>query len=83
MDGIDWNEQLIDQLDWYWQQHFRPRLHSLSDDEDFWEPVLLERPSTGSINRADSGWWRGLTIDSHSQSQIHRPGPPSPGGWDT
>ncbi len=37
------------------QQHFRPRLHSLSDDEDFWEPVLLERPSTRSISRADSG----------------------------
>jgi hypothetical protein len=39
MDGIDWNEQLVGQLDWYWRQHFRPRLHSLTDDEYFWKPV--------------------------------------------
>lgn len=38
-DPIDWNQQLIDQLDWYWQHHFRPRLNSLTDEEYFWEPV--------------------------------------------
>jgi hypothetical protein len=40
MDGpIDWNQQLIDQLDWYWQHHFRCRLNSLTDQEYFWEPA--------------------------------------------
>jgi hypothetical protein len=38
-DIIDWNRQLIDQLDWHWQHHFRPHLNSLTDDEYFWEPV--------------------------------------------
>ena len=37
--GIDWNGQLLDQLDWHWQHHLRPRLSGLTDDEYFWEPV--------------------------------------------
>jgi len=24
--NIDWNTELADQLDWHWQNHFRPRL---------------------------------------------------------
>ncbi len=36
---IDWNAELIDQLEWHWQQQLRPRLDGLSDDEYFWEPV--------------------------------------------
>lgn len=37
--GIDANEELVYQLDWHWQQQFRPRLHGLTDAEYFWEPV--------------------------------------------
>src|SRR5580658_679131 len=37
--AIDWNAGLVDQLDWQWQNHFRPRLDGLTDDEYFWEPV--------------------------------------------
>src|SRR5215213_3458837 len=37
--GIDWNRQLIDQLDWHWQRQVRPRLDGLTDDEYLWEPV--------------------------------------------
>jgi DinB superfamily len=37
--NIDWNGQLVDQLDWHWQNHLRPRLDSLTDDEYFWEPA--------------------------------------------
>jgi hypothetical protein len=37
--NIDWNTELADQLDWHWQNHFRPRLDGLSDDEYLWEPV--------------------------------------------
>src|SRR5580692_5885845 len=36
---IDWNHELVDQLDWQWQNSFRPRLDGLTDDEYFWEPV--------------------------------------------
>ncbi|MGC9669981.1 DinB family protein [Planosporangium sp. 12N6] len=36
---IDWNGHLIDQLDWHWQHHLRPRLDGLTDDEYRWEPV--------------------------------------------
>jgi hypothetical protein len=36
---IDWNHELVDQLDWHWQNQLRPRLDGLTDDEYFWEPV--------------------------------------------
>jgi DinB superfamily len=37
--SIEWNGQLVDQLDWHWQHQVRPRLDSLADDEYLWEPV--------------------------------------------
>ena len=37
--SIDWNGQLVDQLDRHWQHHLRPRLDGVTDDEYFWEPV--------------------------------------------
>ncbi|GAT70854.1 serine/arginine repetitive matrix protein 1 [Planomonospora sphaerica] len=36
---IDWNRELVDQLDWHWQNQLRRRLDGLSDDEYLWEPV--------------------------------------------
>jgi hypothetical protein len=36
---IDWSKELADQLDWQWQNHLRPRLGGLTDEEYFWEPV--------------------------------------------
>jgi hypothetical protein len=36
---IDWNAELVDQLDWHWQHQLRPRLDGLTDDEYFWQPV--------------------------------------------
>jgi hypothetical protein len=36
---VDWGQQLIEQLDWHWQGHLRPRLDGLTDEEYFWEPV--------------------------------------------
>ncbi len=36
---IDWNAELVSQLDWYWQNQMRPRLVGLTDEEYFWEPV--------------------------------------------
>ena len=34
-----WRDLILDQLDFYWQHHFMPRLRGLSDHEYLWEPV--------------------------------------------
>ncbi len=36
---IDWNKELVEQLDWHWQGQLRPRLDGLTDAEYLWEPV--------------------------------------------
>ena len=36
---IDWNFELVDQLEQHWQRQLRPRLDGLTDDEYFWRPV--------------------------------------------
>jgi hypothetical protein len=36
---IDWNAELLDQIDLHWRVHLRPKLAGLTDDEYFWEPV--------------------------------------------
>lgn len=36
---VDWNAELIDQLEAHWQHQLRPRLDGLTDDEYFWQPV--------------------------------------------
>lgn len=48
---IDWNQELVAQLDWHWQNQARPRLAGLTDDEYLWEPVdgcwsVRPRPQT-------------------------------------
>jgi hypothetical protein len=45
--AIDWNFELVDQLESHWQQQLRPRLDGLTDDEYFWEPV----PGCWTISR--------------------------------
>lgn len=34
-----WTHRLVDQLEFHWGYHVRPRLEGLTDDEYFWEPV--------------------------------------------
>jgi hypothetical protein len=36
---LDWSRELLDQLEWHWQNHLRPRLDGLTDEEYLWEPV--------------------------------------------
>jgi len=36
---VDWNAELLDQLQYHWQHQLRPRLDGLTDDEYFWQPV--------------------------------------------
>jgi hypothetical protein len=53
MSAIDvpWNTQLLDQLDWHWTNHLRPRWDGLSDEEYFWEPVA----GCWNVRRAGEG----------------------------
>lgn len=44
---IDWNAQLVEQLEWHWQTQLRPRLDGLTDAEYWWEPV----PGSWNIRR--------------------------------
>ena len=37
--SVDWNAELLDQIDLHWTTALRPRLGGLSDDEYLWEPV--------------------------------------------
>jgi hypothetical protein len=39
MTPIDWNAELVSQLDWHWEHQLRPRLDGLTDAEYFWAPV--------------------------------------------
>lgn len=34
-----WNQILLFQLEWHWQQQLRPRLDGLTDEEYLWEPT--------------------------------------------
>ena len=44
---MDWNAELVDQLESHWQHQLRPRLDGLTDDEYFWQPV----PGCWTISR--------------------------------
>lgn len=44
---IDWNGEVLDQVETHWQQQLRPRLVGLSDEEYFWQPV----PGCWTISR--------------------------------
>ncbi len=63
--SIDWNAQLIEQLDGYWQGQLRGRFAGLTDDEYFWEPVnnawnVRPRGTGSAPSQAGAG---NLTID--------------------
>lgn len=46
-----WGALVVDQLEFYWEAHFRPRLDGLTDDEYLWEPV----EGAWSLRRRDDG----------------------------
>jgi hypothetical protein len=57
---LDWNEAAVEQLDWHWRVHLRPRLAGLTDDEYFWEPAqpcwsLRRREEATSSHAAGKG----------------------------
>ena len=51
-----WRDELLAQLDFYWDHQFLPRLEGLTDDEYFWEPV----PNCWTVRTAEDG---AATID--------------------
>jgi len=63
---IDWNAELIDQLESHWRHQLRPRLDGLTNDEYFWQPVpgcwTLSRRGGGSV--PDSAAEGEFTMDS-------------------
>lgn len=69
---IDWNAELVDQLEWHWQHQLRPRLDGLSDDEYFWQPV----PGCWTIRPADNPVSPGageFILDEARPSDDHEP----------
>ncbi|MDP3893816.1 DinB family protein, partial [Nocardioides sp.] len=62
---LTWNPLLLDQLRWHWDNHLRPRLDGLSDEEYAWEPVAdawSVRPRGTSTAPVQAGG-AGFTID--------------------
>jgi hypothetical protein len=39
MPEVDWNRELVDQLDWHWTTFVRRRIARLTDEQYRWEPV--------------------------------------------
>ncbi|GAB3741301.1 hypothetical protein [Nocardiopsis nanhaiensis] len=37
---MNWQDELLGQLDFYWKESLWPRLEGFTDDEYFWEPVV-------------------------------------------
>lgn len=46
-----WRDLILDQLDFYWHAHLRPRLEGLDTDEYLWEPVA----GAWTLRRGDDG----------------------------
>ena len=44
---MDWNAEVVDQVESHWRHRLRPRLDGLSDDEYFWKPV----PDSWTLSR--------------------------------
>lgn len=56
---MNWTRALIvDQLEFYWDNHLWPRLEGLTDEEYYWEPVAgawSVRPDATGVMRVDEG----------------------------
>ncbi|MPZ64858.1 MAG: DinB family protein [Pseudonocardiaceae bacterium] len=62
---VNWNEELVEHLDWHWRNQLHPRLDGLGDDEYFWEPAAEcwnVRPRGESIAPIAAGSG-GFTVD--------------------
>lgn len=70
---LDWNPLLLEQLTWHWENHLRPRLDGLTDEEYRWEPV----PGMWSVRpRGESG--HGLGAGPYQLDFVHPEPDPVP-----
>ena len=69
---MTWSADLIDQLDFYWTVHFRPRLEGLTDAEYRWEPV----PGMWSVRPDAAGRLSAAPDAAGSAPASVRPGEP-------
>jgi hypothetical protein len=53
---IDWNAEIVDQLQSHWQHRLRPRLDGLTDDELFWLPLSSAQPAEDREPITTIGW---------------------------
>lgn len=73
---MDWNAELIGQLDWHWDNQLRPRLAGLADDEYFWEPVAdcwsIRRPgeSKAPISAGGGEWLMEYAMPPHDVEPV-------------
>lgn len=75
---MNWNSELVDQLESHWSHRLRPRLDGLSDDEYFWQPVAdcwtLSRRGTStapmSLGAGDFTWDYGEPHDPEPVTTI-------------
>ncbi len=56
---VDWNAELVDQLEEHWWQQLRPRLEGLTDEEYFWQPV----PGCWTLRGGSAGSFRMDHVD--------------------
>jgi hypothetical protein len=45
--ALEWNAEIVDQIESHWRHQLRPRLEGLTDEEYFWQPV----PGCWTISR--------------------------------
>lgn len=70
---IDWNGEVLDQIETHWHEQLRPRLDGLSDEEYFWQPV----PGCWTISRRGES----RAPNSHGSGEFtwdHGPAPAGP-----
>ena len=75
---IDWTHELVEQFDWHWQNHLRPRLDGLTDDEYLWEPA----PGAWSVRRRSEAT-TSMAVGSADTVIDYEPGDPMPGPFTT
>lgn len=73
--SIDWNAELVDQLESHWRHQLRPRLDGLSDAEFFWRPVpgcwtLSRRGESSAPVSLGAGEF---TMDYAEPPHVHEP----------
>ncbi len=77
---LDWNRELVDQLDWHWHNQFRPRLDGLTDAEWQWEPVA----DCWSVRPADqvrTSQWAGDAFRMEYEWPAPEPAPVTTIAW--